>query len=55
MPGDILVVENKNTKVTFCAIYGGNDKLVTSDMVYGVIALPLRHFNILEIFEGRKE
>lgn len=54
MPGDIMVVENKNSKVTFCSIYGGNDKIITSDMVYGVIALPLRHFNILEIFEGRK-
>lgn len=50
--GDILIVTSNDSNTTFCAIYGGNDKIITADMRLGVLGLPLRHYNINDIFEG---
>jgi cell wall-associated NlpC family hydrolase len=51
--GDIMIVKNFTNHVN-AGIYGGNDKIIAADIKYGVIALPLRHFKIIDSFRGKK-
>ena len=49
--GDIMIVKDEDG-VRFGGIYGGNDKIITSDLKKGVVGLPIRYYEIEDIFRG---
>jgi hypothetical protein len=51
--GDIFIVVNKEDE-RFCGVYGGNDKIITALYDRGVVAISLRHFEIIDIYRGHK-